>query len=104
MRRCPRHEPTLTVRADLVDTHLVAIPLSAHLLADQRVRHRVEGAVNLDVSIRMLAAGDDLEQPERLAGKRLQRWLLDFQKVAQHLLTRGAVAADLGHRAIPALE
>src|SRR5437016_8169723 len=91
MRRCPRHEPTLTVRADLVDTHQVAIPLSAHLLADQRVRHRVEGAVNLDVSIRMLAAGDDLEQPERLAGKRLQQWLA-------RLPESGAAPADTWRR------
>src|SRR5437660_7931758 len=35
---------------------------------------------------------------------RLQRWLIDLQEVAQHLLTRSAVNTDLGHRAVPALE
>jgi len=60
------HRPALTIGSDAVDAHQVAIPLGAHLLADERVRHRVEGAVNLDVSIRMHAARADLEQPERL--------------------------------------
>src|SRR5216683_3525789 len=67
-------------------------------------RHRVDGAVDLDVSVGMDAACADLEQPERLGRERLQEWLLDLQKVAQHLLTRGAMDAHLGHRAVPALE
>ena len=99
-----RHRVALTIGSDPVDAHQVAIPLGAYLLANERVRHRVEGAVDLDVSIRMHRPRANLEQPERLAGQRLQRWLIDLQEMAQHLLTRGPVDADLSHRAVPALE
>src|SRR5437763_3114544 len=44
---------TLTVRADPVDAHQVAIPLSAYQLADQRVGDRVERALHLDVPVGM---------------------------------------------------
>jgi hypothetical protein len=61
------HRPALTIGADAVDAHQVTIPLNAHLIADQCVRHRVESAVHFDVSVGMDCAGADLEQAKRLS-------------------------------------
>ena len=68
---------------------------------EQGERHRIEGAGHFDVPIgvdRALAAG---EERKRLAGKRVERPLLDLDKVRPDLAPRGAVDAQPRDRAIP---
>jgi hypothetical protein len=45
-----------------------------------------------------------LEEREALRRQRPERRPLDCQEVGQHLLSGGAVDAQLGHRPVPALE
>ena len=94
----------LTIGVDAIHAHQMAIPLGAYLLADEGVRHRIERAIDLDVSIGMHRAAANLEQAEWLAGQWLEQRLLHFEKMPQHLLTRGAVDAQLRDGAVPVLE
>jgi len=97
-------EPKLRPGGRDPDADQVTVPLCAHQLADQRVRHRVEGPVNFDVPIRVDRARADLEQTEGLARQWLEGGLFDFEEVLEHLLARGAMDAHLRHRAVPALQ
>src|SRR5207247_1845565 len=77
------------------------VPPDADTLAQQSERHGIEGPAHFDVPIgvdRALAAGEDRKG---LAGKRVERPLLDLDKVRPDLAPRGAVNAQPRDRAIP---
>ena len=88
--------------AALIETSCeMGVPPDADPLAQQGERHRIKGAGHFDVSIgvdRAFAAG---EERKRLAGKRVERPLLDLDKVRPDLAPRGAVDAQPRDCAIP---
>jgi len=81
-------------RVAMEDAHEVGVPPYAEPLPEQRERHRVERAADFDMAIgvdRALAAG---EKGKRLTGERVERPLLDLDKVRPDLAPRRAVDAQ----------
>src|SRR6266849_6279515 len=78
-----------------------AVPAHLDLFPEQMRRHRIEGAVDLDVAIGMHRACAALEDGERLGGEGLERLLVGLLEVGEDLPPGGAVDAQPRDRAVP---
>ena len=88
-------------RVAVEDAHQMRVPAHADLLAEQRERHRIEGAADFDVAIGVDGALATAEERKALGREGLQRRLLDLEKVRPDLAPRRPVNAEPRDRAIP---